>query len=604
MPLDTTLESFVRELKIVLYEINDVLTHAESMNEGISFSRFILAANACRRALPKTSMYSNRLSQDHSSNMVLVEMQKYIIHHKISLEEAFLYFDVDSSGTLEFEEFRAVVKKLLGNISTADIETAFNEMDEDHNGILVFSEFSNQIRKYFSKTPKPVEKIEETIILDEGSIITKDIDEETKTKESLKNFIKKFLEICKDQDMIVLSEKVKEKYIDSVKSSRENNLSENISKLGLVFEKKKHKIYLVKLLKLLVPKYVDIDLIFDEIDIEENKRKKQFMEFQVTLCEAGVLKLALSLINKSSIELLVEESTQLLTSLLKFGNIKIQHQFLQMLKAKNNSELFSFIRNQLREARDMIVKNSYEIFIKDPASTIDKIFLRKEGNYNFKSGSSLNTPTKPYLAQYLLQLLQYCCENCYTPFQNYIRTQLKKKEEGGSVLKQISINMIEETAQFLINIKEVIGNLLYDQYAVDLVIQAFETLIDSCRGPCIENQLILGTKKKLFKLMNTIFVLYNSNKDYQTIFKSAVRFLTVLIEGIYNQNISKTMMEYIDFKLLARLSLEIFKNLMKKKFAVFQESIVGCKNKSKIVSIINKMRQTFKVSSGELELAE
>ena len=95
MPLDTNLESFVRELKIVLYEINDVLTHAESMNEGISFSRFILAANACRRALPKTSMYSNRLSQDHSSNMVLVEMQKYIIHHKISLEEAFLYFDVD-----------------------------------------------------------------------------------------------------------------------------------------------------------------------------------------------------------------------------------------------------------------------------------------------------------------------------------------------------------------------------------------------------------------------------------------------------------------------------------------------------------------------------
>lgn len=604
MPLDPSMEEAVRQLKQVLFEISDSLQATESNYDDVDLSRFILATNACREVLPRTAVYSARGKIDLAEdNPVISGMQKYIVENKLSLEEAFASFDIDAGGQIDFEEFRVTIRKLLGNISSSDIEAAFNDMDEDHSGTLQFSEFSNKIRKYFSKNPRVVKTKkapEEDILLSPRNAANsqdddqEEIEKKIDVNKEMDKFVELFLDLCSDQDMQILVNKVKEKYIDPALVSRDVNLSESISKLGLVFSKGKYKIYLVKILKLLVPDFELKDMIFDERDNEEQSKKLEFMKFQEMLSDAGVLELALSLIKPSSSQILIIEATHLMKSILKFGNHRVQEKFLHLLKSQNNSELFSFIRNELRISRNIIVQKALDRFIRDPNSSIEDITIKTDLEIKPKSN-------KPNIIHPLLEILQLCCENCFTPFQNFLRVQEKSK----SATKEISINIIDEIAQFLINIKQIDKSLVVDIDAASVVIQCFETLIDACRGPCIENQILLGTKKKLLKFVNSILFLYNANKSSRNIFKSAIRFLTSLLEGNFSPDIAKTMIEFIDFKLLADLALEIYNDyILPKKSAVLQEAIVGTLTQNQLMRFINKIYGFYTVKLPDLTVEE
>lgn len=595
--LDDNMEKHARALKNILYEFSDLLQVAEKDNKEISFSRFIFAANACRESLPRTALYSERGPNNPVENVVISGIQRYIIHNKLSLEEAFANFDVDSTGNIEFEEFRIVVRKLLGNVAGGDIEAAFNEMDEDNSGSVKFAEFSDKIRKYFSKPPK-ISRLRK--VLDDEFDIDLGIEGEIEV-ESLVKFTERFYKACANEDMTVFVAKVREKFIIPSLKSRDSSLNESISKLDLVFYKKRHKIYLVKMLRMMVPEPEIKEVIFDERDSQEIKDKNEFMKFQETLSDAGVLKIALNLINPSSPQDLVKEAVLLINSLLKFGNPHTQKQFLALLKLNNSSRLFSYIRNLLRQTRNLIIKNTYSSFLDNPDQTMNKILVFGDLDFASASMSTQYFQEKSYLVRYLLAMLQLCCENCNLPFQNYLRTQ----EQANFTTKQTSINIISEIALFLINIRMIGGNIHNDPETSKLAVQCFETLIDSCRGPCVENQLMLGTTKKLYKLVNTLFTLYNVNKDCRPIFKSAVRFISALLEGNFSAEIAKAMIDFIDFRLLADLALEIFRDsIIIKQNALLQGAIVGTNSTNQLMLAIRDVFGFFRQIMPELSQEE
>ena len=602
MKVDSVMEVTMRELKVVLYEINDVLQFAESQNTDINFSRYILAANNLREVLPKTALYSNKPSGKFSDNVVIAAIQKHIIDNKLTLDEAFQAFDTDGSGTIEFEEFRIIVRKILGNISSTDIEIAFNQIDEDHSGTLVISELERIIRKYFSKHPRMVKvKKEEETNDDNQEKVEKDeikppekVNESEKVKFEFEKFCSHFYETCKEDDLKKLVQKIKEKYMEPVNVS----LTDSITKLGLVFYKTKHKIYLIKILRMLIPNFKPADSIFDERNLEEEILKKEFIRCQGRLSDAGVLKIALDLISHTNSITLIEETVHLLISLLRFGNIKIQSTFLGLLKNQINSEMFAYIRNLLRETRDVIIKRNSDRFLKDPENSIQQTLILSE---NVFSDPEKNHENRPFLVEHMLNLLQMCCENCFGPFQHFLRVQETSKIHN----KQISINMVDEIVTFLVNVKQIGGCLMSDPQAVSLVIQAFETLIDVCKGPCIENQMLLGSKKKLYKFVNSILKLYSINKNAKDLFKSAVRYLESLLEGNFSLDIAKTMIDCIDFDLLAKQALQIYIDYIQpKKTALLQDSIVGTNSTNTLLNNIKSLYQSIDALMPELELEE
>lgn len=604
MSLDEKMEEIIRQFKVCLYELTDTLQSTETIHKEFKFSRFISAGNILREALPRAPLVSDEVAKAPKMNPVLEALQKYIVEHKLTLEDAFSHFDVDESGNIDFEEFRTSIRRLLGNLSSSEIEMAFNDMDDDHSGTLKFSEFANKIRKYFSKNPRVISTRkqinEQTFALDDSNI-TIDIHNKAGKKEALEEFIKKFVISCQARDLIALVEKIKDKYITPALETGDKSIAEPLCKLYQVFTRPKEKIYLIRIFKSLMPHFEPKVVIFDEPDAEEARLKSIFIAHQELLAEVGVLRIAFSLIDQDNSIDLVKESVELILLLLKYGNSKIQTIFLELLQSINTSKFFSYIRSQLRFTRDSIVKRAHEDFLEDPDLTIDKTLVNPETDYSRMNASQgVKKPTF-YLAKHLLELLQLCCENCFLPFQHYLRCQNPQNPQN----KGVNINMVEEIALFLLDIRQLGGNIFSDPEAANMVIQCFETLIDCCKGPCVENQILLGTKMKLHKFINSTIHIYNCNRDFGAIFKSAVRLLSALLEGSFPLEIAKAMIDHLDFELLANIALEIYREyIVVKKSALLQELIVGTGVSSKLMQVIRRAYAYFKRNLVELELEE
>ena len=604
MTLDDEMQGIVRDLKLVLFEINDLMQHSESNHQDIDFSRYIIAINHLRESLPRTALNSTRPGQKFSDNLIIKTLQKYIIDNKLTLDEAFQQFDTDGSGLIEFEEFRILIRKLVCNIPSAEIERAFNQIDEDRSGTLQVSELERIVRRYFSKHPRMVRvkkegenENEENILEEPQGPEPKDVASEVKL--SFEKYCKTFLDSCIQEDMKILVLKIKEKYMDPINVS----LDESITKLGQVFYKQRHKIYLIRIFKMLIPKFTPNDALFDERDLEEENLKKELVRCQCRLSDAGVLKIALGLINEDSPVSLVQETVTLMIDLMRFGNSKIQASFLDLLRSQNHSEMFAYIRSMLRSTRDSIIKKHSDSIKADANSKIQEVLIIPDSDHEDededRSSDSRPSPSapSPLLAEHMLSLLQMCCENCFLPFQNFLRQQ--------ESAKLISINMVDEIVNFLVNIKQIGGCLLNDPAATALVIQAFETLIDSCKGPCVENQELLGGKKKLYKFINSILQLYSVNPKGKALFKSVVRFLEALLEGNFSNDLAKKMIDFIDFQLLADLALGIYKDfIVPKKDAFLQESIVGTNLNNVLLMNIKSLYVSMESTLPELELEE
>lgn len=240
------------------------------------------------------------------------------------------------------------------------------------------------------------------------------------------------------------------------------------------------------------------------------------------------------------------------------GNSMVQNKLLNLLKTASNSHLFSYIRSQLRLSRDRIVESVHKTYKNNPgaalAGNLNEDELIQEGIFVECASPPQSVIILSAHVKSLVRLIQLCCENCYKDFQHFLRTQ----EDSSNNKRQLSINMVNELAQFLINIKEV-GPQLYNDYeARELIPVCFDAMIDLCKGPCIENQLLLGTKRKVYKFINSILGFKRQNDIHKDYFESAVKYIKALIEGKINWEIGEMMIQEIDFKGLAETSLDIY----------------------------------------------
>ena len=115
--------------------------------------------------------------------------------------------------------------------------------------------------------------------------------------------------------------------------------------------------------------------------------------------------------------------------------------------------------------------------------------------------------------------------------------------------------MVNEIAQYLINIKEVGSELVNDPEARKIIPQCFETLIDLCRGPCIENQLLLGQRRKLYKFVDNLIGMKAQASEY---FDCSIRFLKVLLDGDCLVEVAAIMIQEINFSNLADEAYDIY----------------------------------------------
>lgn len=559
MPINESFNLIIQEIRDILHDMSDLFQSQEQKYPELDFSNMIMTINLCREVMP---ISNTERQQDNSEgnelDMLVSRMREYIIDEKLSLEEAFSMFDVDQNGNIEYEEFRKAIKNTLGNVRSADVEKAFYYLDADHDGYLKFKEFSNKLRKYFAKNPHVVKIRHRTYGIGDNlsqrqPTANNELAYDQDVKNSLLDFSELFSSLCKDQDIGILVKKVKDRFVDpAVKSKDLTILTEFISKLGSAFRKKKHKIYLLRILRMLIPDTERKEIIFDSSETENISDYDYLQRIQSTLSSAGVLELALSIINDSSEFELLNEAVMVLIALLKFGNHDVQNRLLHIMNVSDNSNLFSYIRCQLRLSRDRIVDRAKISFQNNPEIAAGIPPKKSEDNIHIPA----ELKAEVFHLKSLVYLLQLFCENCFTKFQNYLRSQ----EDELSRKKHLSINMIYELAQFLINIREA-GPYLCDDFEARILIpQVLETLIDSCKGPCVENQLLIGKRRKLYKFINMILSLQTENRLFEEYFQSSIRFLSSLLEGELDLGIAAMMIEEIDFKELADIALIIYQN--------------------------------------------
>ncbi|CAG9330938.1 unnamed protein product [Blepharisma stoltei] len=567
LPLSETLIIVLQDIRELLHDMSDYFQNQEVKFPELDFSNIIMTINLCRECLPMSGI--EKMQENPEGNeldQIVARMREYIIEEKLSLEEAFSVFDVDRNGNIEYEEFRKAIKNTLGNVRSADIEKAFFYLDADHDGYLRFKEFANKLRKYFSKVPHLVKINKQRQFASGGASSpvqapNQELIFDQEVKNGLESFSGLFSNLCKDQDVGVLVRKIKDRFVDpAIQTKNLSILKEFISKLGTAFRKKKHKISLLKMLRMLVPESKKKEIIFDSEENEMINNYEYLQNVQSTLSEAGVLELALGIINDGNEFDLINEAVKLLLCLLRFGNSSVQRKLLKIMTASDNSNLFSYIRSQLRSARDRIVEKAKGAFLKNPERAAGIII---EGSQD-PAEIPHDLKDKISHVKNLIRLLQLFCENCFTKFQHYIRSQ----EDDSARKMHLSINMIDELAQFLINIREA-GPYISDDYeARKLIPQCLETLIDACRGPCVENQLLVGKRRKFYKFINMALSLKIENRLFEDYFQSSIRLLSTLLEGELDIGIATMMIEEIDFKELADIAFIIYKEHIYPKMSI------------------------------------
>jgi hypothetical protein len=561
-------QDLVEEIKIKLKTLSKAFEEVQKKTPALDFSNIIMIINACREAMVFQDEDAEAEKLDEKVEALVIGLRDNIIDRKMSLEEMFAVFDADKNGFISKTEFKIGIRCLMDS-EQFDLDNSFFYFSGSADTIDI-NIFTSKLRKYFYNNRPNIQARRNTKHLTSGKFVNnpESYKENSELSQDFKNFISTFESTCKDQDIEDLVRKIKTSFIDpSIKSNEFTNLREFVSKLGTAFKKKAHKIYLLQILKLLIPNDLELDEIFDENSKEKLAKLAMIRYTQETLSQAGVLELALDIITSEHEIELVDEAIQLLIRLLRFGNLKVQQQLLETFKSSENSFLFSYIRLKLRQSRDRIVERARIVYEKNPEKigrqmqskkvpvvivTSDEVPPVAEvpvESGEVKSGNEKSEYKSSHI-QRLIQLLQLCCEDCFLDFQHFIRSQ----EYQSYGKKAISINMVNEIAQYLINIKEVGHELVNDPEAKKIIPQCFETLIDLCRGPCVENQLLLGQRRKLYKFVDNLIAM----KADSEFFDCSIRFLKVLLDGECLPAIANVMIEEINFENLAVEAFEIY----------------------------------------------
>jgi hypothetical protein len=154
---------------------------------------------------------------------------------------------------------------------------------------------------------------------------------------------------------------------------------------------------------------------------------------------------------------------------------------------------------------------------------------------------------------------------------------------------------------FLINIKELGRYLRNDDEALKIIPRCLLALVNLCRGPCVDNQLILGIKRKLYQFLRLYMEISKDDLDI----RYCILFLESLIEGEIQHPIAEIMLEEIDFKSLSQAAVEIYNKYIHSNVRdVIQDKVQGRTTDSNLLIFMNLISGGMKFEHTGLSIEE
>jgi hypothetical protein len=354
-----------------LEEFSNQIRNIEDQNPDLDFSNLILVINSCRAAIP-TNLFetienaeaSLNSDQYNSSTKVLKLLRNFIISEKLHIEECYKIFDSDRSGSISLEEFKKTIRSILGgSIFLYEIEDAFNEIDKDGDGTIEYKEFREIARKYFLKedTDNKIVSKKSYLKLATADFIhdytPDELDDDKNIFSSFNNFNLALEHHCKETDINILVEKVRRSVINKDLESKESpHLSRLITNLEKVFKKKGNKLYILKILNLIIPQIpqqAEFGSLYYEVP---SSTLESIIKIQNLYIKSGVHITALDIIYEDTKDELNYEAFKLLEAMVRYGNLQAQNAILLELKNTSDPFIFTYMRNGIRACKDRIVE--------------------------------------------------------------------------------------------------------------------------------------------------------------------------------------------------------------------------------------------------------
>jgi hypothetical protein len=543
--IDQTLASAFDRLRVTLQMMHDDFTARAADHPDLDFSTIIQQVNDLLAELPTYEAIDDvpeDFAGDRSYKAVLAGCLKFIQDEHISPSEFFDMYVQDPNLLINRTEISLKLKEILGRSVTraqVDETLTFIELNSEAFNL---ENLARDIRAYFRKNPLYVRKENKPL----------EVVVETNTNSDLRAFLDGRVSAVfsnrGNPELTSLMMRVKTEVVDEALASRNSvNLHRFTQQMDLAFSKKNHRIYLLMMFE---------RLISLEAQSTAHNKYVRINALQSIFSKSGIAVNALTLITSTNDVKIVDRAVNLLLALLKYntGEVK-QTIYSYLLDSPITFEIFAYIKVLLRESYDRISRVSAE-----------NIARRVITSYSFKAltGNLAEEENayRPLLLKKILKVLKLCCDNGFTPFQNFLRDQSRDPTD-----MRVSVDLVNELTQYLVNmhnIPEVKSSQRNE--ANSITKQCLKALIDCCSGPCLLNQELIGVRSRVYHFVNWFMLdavdFKGQTTSFLKIFKQVVLFLGAIIEGRGSTTVATCMKDSLNFQILTQHATNIYRDLI------------------------------------------
>ena len=326
-----------------------------------------------------------------------------------------------------------------------------------------------------------------------------------KFKEFIANIEKNFEEA--EDDITMMVKNVKSQLIDPALARNDMvSLQKFFSNLHNAFYNPDHKIYLINILKNIL--LLEVNYLKNNDQSFSNSKENDYSIqnlnniplipnlnnialIQNLYANENIISLCFSQLKPGIPSENINLTLDLLCNLVMFNNTTAKQSILDFLK-KDSFKIFSFIRGYLRDLQDIVLDSDFVKPAKKGRTLMYSTTIFDNSKKNIKK---IEKGIK------ILLFLQLCCNNCFLPFQEFLKNQ-----DPNNLFS--NIDLVSEICLLLTRLQglnDLKKNTTATNINAKLALQCIKTLIDCCQGPCEINQLVLGQSRRLYEFMNWLF---------------------------------------------------------------------------------------------------
>lgn len=241
-----------------------------------------------------------------------------------------------------------------------------------------------------------------------------------------------------------------------------------------------------------------------------------------------------------------------------------QNQFLQLLIS---SELYFSFFLSLRDHLNVCLANVGDLSKLQRSNVLTSILSRyNEGTFEPLGKYEDTEQSKSEQIGFCRRLVRFtklCCDNCHLSFQEFMNNQQEGMADQMSA-ERSSLNVVSTVAIFVIHIVEKTQKM--QELTAEIAATCLDALADYVTGPCVRNQLCLGTDLQFIIALNR---LYTEAKQQPHIAKwvevcdMIVLLYLTLLEGTPDPLVIHTLTSYADLNLLHTHMREIYEKYIR-----------------------------------------